>query len=55
MERKKIKRAVKIIVIVCLVVIAGYFVLNAVIQKKDQAAAYEFITGASDEFFNGSC
>src|SRR6478736_976312 len=34
MERKKIKRAVKAIVIVCLVLITGYFILNAVIQKK---------------------
>ena len=34
MERKKIKRAVKIIVIVCLVLITGYFILNAVIQNK---------------------
>jgi predicted PurR-regulated permease PerM len=34
MEKKKIKRAVKVIIIVCLVVIAGYFILNAVIQKK---------------------
>jgi hypothetical protein len=34
MERKKIKRAVKIIVIVCLVLITGYFILNAVIQKE---------------------
>ena len=34
MEKKKIKRAVKLIVIVCLVLITGYFILNAVIQKK---------------------
>ena len=34
MEKKKIKRAVKLIIIVCLVLITGYFILNAVIQKK---------------------
>ena len=34
MERKKIKRALTIIVIVCLVLITGYFILHAVIQNK---------------------
>lgn len=34
MERKKLKRAARAIVIACLVLITGYFILNAVIQKK---------------------
>jgi hypothetical protein len=34
MERKKIKRAIKVIVIVCLVLVTGFFILNSVIQKK---------------------
>src|SRR4051794_6966205 len=34
MGRNTIKRATKIIVIACLVLITGYFILNAVIQKK---------------------
>jgi hypothetical protein len=34
MERKKVKRAAKAVVLACLVLITGYFILNAVIQKK---------------------
>jgi hypothetical protein len=34
MNSRKIKRALKVFVIVCLAVLAGYFILNAVIQKK---------------------
>ncbi|HEV8507150.1 MAG TPA: hypothetical protein VGQ53_17185 [Chitinophagaceae bacterium] len=34
MERRKIKRVLKVIIIVCLVLITGYFALNTIIQKK---------------------
>ncbi len=34
MEARKIKNALKIVVIICVVLVAGYFSLNAVIQKK---------------------
>ena len=34
MEKKKIKGPVRVIVIVCVVLVSGYFILNAVIQKK---------------------
>jgi hypothetical protein len=34
MERRKIKRILKATIIVCLVLITGYFMLNTVIQKK---------------------
>lgn len=34
MESKTIKRALKAIILICLILISGYFILNAVIKKK---------------------
>jgi hypothetical protein len=34
MERKTIRRALKAIILICLILVSGYFILNAVIQKK---------------------
>ena len=34
MERKKIKQVLKAIGLICIILVAGYFILNSVIQKK---------------------